>query len=63
MAYGVGDDKPACEAAGHWTSVLALESLQLLPGTVSEVDGARLNMDVVHVTRAIGDAGDGVEQR
>ena len=63
VAYGVGDDEPACEAAGHWISVSVLESLQLLPVTVPEVDGARLNMDVVHVTRAIGEAGDGVEQR
>ena len=54
---------PALVTAGGRILVSVLESLQLLPVTVPEVRGAWLHMDVVHVTRAIGEAGDGVEQR
>ena len=63
MAKGIGHDDPAFVTAGRLILVPVLESLQLVPVTLSEIRGAWLYMDVVHVARTIGEAGDGVEQR
>ena len=63
MSDGVRDDDPALVTTGSRILVSVLERLQLLPVTVPEVRGAWLHMDVVHVTRTICKAGDGVEQR
>ena len=60
---GVGDDEPALVTAGFRIVVSVLEFLQLSSVAVPEVGSARLDMDVVHVSRAIGEAGNGVEQR
>ena len=63
MPDGVRDDNSALVTTGSRILVSVLERLQLLPITVLEVRGAWLHMDVVHMTRTIRKAGDGVEQR
>ena len=63
MAKGVGHDDPAFVTADRLILVPILESLLLLPVTLSEIRGAWLYMDVVHMARTIGEASDGIEQR
>ena len=59
---GVRDDEPALVTHGYGILVPVLESLKLFAVTAPEVGSARLNMDVIHMTGAIGEASDGVEQ-
>ena len=57
------DNEPALVTAGRRIVVSVLEVLQLSSVAVPEVGGARLDVDVVHMSGAIGEAGNGVEKR
>ncbi len=62
LSDGITDDQSALIAARWYLLVSVLETLQLQPVTLSEPAGSGLHVDVGHVTRAIREAGDRVEQ-
>jgi len=63
LADGVRDDDTAIVTMRRRVSISVLKSLQPFSVAAPEDLSPRLNVDVLNVTRTIGKAGNGIEQR
>ena len=63
LTDGIGDDESALITTRLRISISVLKFLQLLPVATPERGCVWLNMDIVHMTSAIGETGNGVEKR